>query len=65
MTAQAASHVYFGLNPMWESTCILAITYATIMSEKVNSALRADFARFPQFTGSNTHHPMSRTRLVG
>ena len=35
MTAHAASHVYFGLNAMWVSTCILAITYATIMSEKV------------------------------
>jgi Na+/H+ antiporter NhaD/arsenite permease-like protein len=41
MTAQAASHVYFGLNPMWVSTCILAITYATIMSEKVNRAIVA------------------------
>ncbi len=41
MTAHAASHVYFGLNPMWVSTCILAITYATIMSEKVNRAIVA------------------------
>jgi Na+/H+ antiporter NhaD/arsenite permease-like protein len=41
MTAQAASHVYFGLNPMWVSTCILAVTYATIMSEKVNRAIIA------------------------
>src|SRR6202795_2999967 len=41
MTAQAASHVYFGLNPMWVSTCVLAITYATIMSEKVNRAIVA------------------------
>ena len=41
MTAHAASHVYFGLNPMWASTCILAITYATIMSEKVNRAIVA------------------------
>jgi Na+/H+ antiporter NhaD/arsenite permease-like protein len=41
MTAQAASHVFFGLNPMWVSTCILAITYATIMSEKVNRAIVA------------------------
>jgi len=37
----AASHVYFGLNPMWVSTCILAVTYATIMSEKVNRAIVA------------------------
>ena len=41
MTAQAASHVYFGLNPMWVSTCILAVTYATIMSEKLNRAIIA------------------------
>ena len=41
MTAHAASHVYFGLNPMWVSTCILAITYAVIMSEKVNRAIVA------------------------
>src|ERR1019366_738798 len=41
MTAHAASHVYFGLNAMWVSTCVLAITYATIMSEKVNRAIGA------------------------
>jgi len=41
MTAQVVSHVYFGLNPMWVSTCILAITYATIMSEKINRAIVA------------------------
>jgi Na+/H+ antiporter NhaD/arsenite permease-like protein len=41
MTAPAASHVFFGLSPMWVSTCILAITYATIMSEKVNRAIIA------------------------
>jgi len=41
MTANAASHVYFGLNPMWASTCVLAITYAVIMSEKVNRAIVA------------------------
>jgi Na+/H+ antiporter NhaD/arsenite permease-like protein len=41
MTAHAASHVYFGLNPMWMSTCILAITYATIMSERCNRAIVA------------------------
>src|SRR6188768_956090 len=41
MTAHAVSHVYFGLNAMWVSTCILAITYATIMSEKVNRAIIA------------------------
>jgi Na+/H+ antiporter NhaD/arsenite permease-like protein len=41
MTAHAASHVYFGLNPMWVSTCILATTYAIIMSEQVNRAVIA------------------------
>ncbi len=41
MTAHAASQVYFGLNPMWVSTCILVITYAVIMSEKVNRAIVA------------------------
>ncbi len=41
MTAHAASHVYFGLDAMWVSTCILAITYAIIMSEKVNRAVVA------------------------
>ena len=41
MTAHAVSHVYFGLNLIWVSTCVLAITYATIMSEKVNRAIVA------------------------
>ncbi len=41
MTAHAASHVYFGLNPMWVSTCVLVITYAIIMSEKVNRSIVA------------------------
>jgi Na+/H+ antiporter NhaD/arsenite permease-like protein len=41
MTPHAASHVYFGLDPMWVSTCILAITYAIIMSERVNRAIVA------------------------
>jgi Na+/H+ antiporter NhaD/arsenite permease-like protein len=41
MTAHAASQVYFGFSPMWVSTCILAITYAVIMSEKVNRAIVA------------------------
>ncbi len=41
MTAEAVSHVLFGLNPMWVSTCILAATYAIIMSEKVNRAIVA------------------------
>jgi Na+/H+ antiporter NhaD/arsenite permease-like protein len=41
MTAHAASHVYFGLSPMWVSTCILATTYVVIMSEQVNRAIVA------------------------
>jgi Na+/H+ antiporter NhaD/arsenite permease-like protein len=36
-----APHVYFGLSPLWVSTCILAITYAVIISEKVNRAIIA------------------------
>jgi Na+/H+ antiporter NhaD/arsenite permease-like protein len=41
MEAHAASHVYFGLSPMWLSTCILAITYAVIMTEKCNRSIVA------------------------
>jgi Na+/H+ antiporter NhaD/arsenite permease-like protein len=41
MTAHSASHVFFGLDPMWVSTCLLAATYAIIMSEKVNRAIIA------------------------
>ncbi len=41
MTGHAASHVYFGWNAMWVSTCVLAATYAVIMSEKVNRAIIA------------------------
>jgi Na+/H+ antiporter NhaD/arsenite permease-like protein len=37
----AASSVYFGLDPMWVSTCILAVTYAIIISEKINRAIVA------------------------
>lgn len=37
----AASNVYFGLSPMWVSTCVLAITYAIIISEKINRAIIA------------------------
>jgi Na+/H+ antiporter NhaD/arsenite permease-like protein len=36
-----ASTVYFGLNPMWVSTIILLVTYAIIMTEKVNRAIIA------------------------
>ena len=41
MGGHAASSVYFGLNPMWVSTCILLVTYAIIISEKVNRAVIA------------------------
>src|SRR5690242_5875934 len=41
MTANAASHVYFGLNAMWVSTALLVITYAVIMTEKINRAIVA------------------------
>lgn len=41
MPEHAASHVLFGLSPMWVSTCVLAATYALIMSEKVNRAILA------------------------
>jgi Na+/H+ antiporter NhaD/arsenite permease-like protein len=43
VTAHAVSHVYFAWNAMWVSTCILATTYAVIMSEKVNRAIIALF----------------------
>src|SRR5215212_7132386 len=35
------SNVYFGLNPMWVATCVLAITYAVIISEKINRSIVA------------------------
>lgn len=35
------------------------------MASEVRRELRADFARFPSFTGRNTHYPMDRKRLVG
>jgi Na+/H+ antiporter NhaD/arsenite permease-like protein len=36
-----APNVYFGLNAMWVSTCLLAVTYAVIISEKINRAIVA------------------------
>src|SRR6188768_4404477 len=36
-----ASNIYFGLNPMWVATCVLAITYAVIISEKINRSIVA------------------------
>ncbi|HEY0439838.1 MAG TPA: SLC13 family permease, partial [Xanthobacteraceae bacterium] len=38
---QHASNVYFGLNPMWVSTCILLVTYGIIISEKINRSVVA------------------------
>ena len=35
------------------------------MASEVRRELRADFKRFPAFSGANTHHPMDRQRLVG
>lgn len=35
------------------------------MASEQRHELRADFVRFPRFTGANTHYPMERTRLVG
>ena len=35
------SNVYFGLDPMWIATCVLAITYAVIISEKINRSIVA------------------------
>ena len=37
----AASHVLFGLNPMWVSACLLVITYAVIITERINRAIIA------------------------
>jgi Na+/H+ antiporter NhaD/arsenite permease-like protein len=36
-----ASHVYFGLDPMWVATILLAVTYGLIISEKVNRSFVA------------------------
>jgi len=36
-----ASNVYFGLNVMWVATSLLAITYAVIISEKINRSIVA------------------------
>jgi Na+/H+ antiporter NhaD/arsenite permease-like protein len=35
------SNVYFGLDPMWISTCVLALTYAIIITEKINRSIVA------------------------
>jgi Na+/H+ antiporter NhaD/arsenite permease-like protein len=36
-----ASHVLFGLDPLWTSTLLLIATYAAIMSERINRAVAA------------------------
>jgi Na+/H+ antiporter NhaD/arsenite permease-like protein len=41
MEEAATGHVLFGLNPLWVSTALLIITYATIMTEKLNRAIVA------------------------
>jgi hypothetical protein len=35
------------------------------MASEQRLALRADFQRFPSFSGRNTHYPMQRARLFG
>jgi Na+/H+ antiporter NhaD/arsenite permease-like protein len=37
----AASHVVFGLDPMWVSTCLLLVTYAVIVTERINRSIIA------------------------
>ena len=39
--AQATGHILFGLDPMWMSSALLIVTYAVIMSERVNRAIIA------------------------
>ncbi len=43
MEPQSAApiHLLFGLNPMWTATAVLVVTYAAIMTEKVNRAIVA------------------------
>jgi Na+/H+ antiporter NhaD/arsenite permease-like protein len=41
MGGHTASNVYFGLDPMWVSTCVLVVTYGVIISEKVNRSIVA------------------------
>lgn len=37
----AISHVFFGLDPLWVSTCLLLVTYAVIITEKINRSIIA------------------------
>jgi Na+/H+ antiporter NhaD/arsenite permease-like protein len=41
MDGQAVTNIYFGLHPMWVSTCVLVVTYAVIITEKVNRSIVA------------------------
>jgi Na+/H+ antiporter NhaD/arsenite permease-like protein len=41
MAEHAISQVYFGLSPLWVSTCLMAVAYAVIVSEKVNRSVVA------------------------
>ncbi len=41
MTGHAVSNVYFGLSPLWVATCLLVITYAVIITEKINRSIVA------------------------
>ena len=41
MTAEPASGVWFGWDPLWVSTALLVVTYAAIMTERVNRAIVA------------------------
>src|SRR5918912_1774620 len=41
MGGHEASQVFLGLNPMWASTCLLLVTYAIIITEKVNRSIVA------------------------
>ena len=38
-TSEAVPHVIFGLDPLWVATILLVITYAAIITEKVNRAI--------------------------
>ena len=37
----APSHVLFGLDPMWVSACLLVVTYAVIITERINRSIIA------------------------
>jgi Na+/H+ antiporter NhaD/arsenite permease-like protein len=41
MEEAATGHALFGLDPLWVSTALLIVTYATIMTEKLNRAIVA------------------------